>query len=488
LSAPFPSLPALARSVRTGAGTAAEILENALARVEASNDRLGAFLTVAADRAREEAAAIDAAVARGEDPGPLAGVPLAVKDNISTAGIRTTCASRLLQDFVPVYDATVVTRLRRAGAVILGKTNLDEFGMGSSNEASAVRPVVNPWAEDRVAGGSSGGSAAAVSAGLAAAALGSDTGGSVRQPAAFCGVVGYKPSYGYVSRYGLIAYASSLEQIGGFAGDVESLVLLHDTLAGADPRDATSVSRRSADRISSPDTGWRVGVAEGLLAYPGVEPAVAAGVSEAARLLGERGTRAKVVDLPDPERAVAAYYLIATAEASSNLARYDGVRYGRAEKGDGLEEMMRMTRARGFGTEVKRRILLGTYVLSAGYYDAYYGRAQRARHALRDAFAALLDEVDLILLPTTPTTAFPLGEKLQDPLAMYASDVFTVYANLVGLPALSLPIARDEQGLPVGVQLLAAPGGEDVLFAAARALEEARGPFPWAPRPGEEGA
>jgi len=458
-------------------------VEAALARIERMDGNLGAFLAVTADAARRDAAALDAAIARGETPGPLAGVPVAVKDNISTAGVPTTCASRVLEGFVPLYDATAVSRLREAGAILIGKTNLDEFGMGSSSERSSVRPVRNPWAPDRVAGGSSGGSAAAVAAGLSALALGSDTGGSVRQPAAFCGVAGYKPSYGSVSRYGLIAYASSLEQIGGFAGDVDSLALLHDVIAGADSRDATSVTHPSSE--VPPPARWRLGVAEGLLGYAGVESSVAAGVAAAAERLSEAGASRRPVELPDPERAVAAYYLLATAEASSNLARYDGVRYGNRREGSGLVEMMERTREEGFGPEVKRRILLGTYVLSAGYYEAYYGRAQRARDALRRAFASLFEDVDVILLPTTPTTAFALGERIEDPLAMYASDVFTVYANLIGAPALSVPMARDDAGLPVGVQLLAAPGREPLLFAAGRELEAARGPFPWPDREGE---
>jgi aspartyl-tRNA(Asn)/glutamyl-tRNA(Gln) amidotransferase subunit A len=460
------------------------VLETALARVERSQPQCNAFLTVTADLARRGADAVDRAAAEGTDPGPLAGVPLAVKDNIVTAGIPTTCASRILEGFLPAYDATAVARLRAAGAVLVGKTNLDEFGMGSSSEQSAAGPVRNPWARDRVAGGSSGGSAAAVAAGMAAASLGSDTGGSVRQPAAFCGVVGYKPTYGSVSRYGLVAYASSLEQIGGFAGDVASLSLLHEVLAGPDPRDATTEVLRSPGPVPPPPQ-WRIGVAEDLLAFPGVESDVAGAVTAAAGWLGGGGASRSRVELPDPERAVAAYYLLATAEASSNLARYDGVRYGHRVSGSGFAGTVERTRAAGFGAEVKRRILLGTYVLSAGYYEAYYGRAQRARDALRRAFAALFERVDLVLLPPAPTSAFPLGERIEDPLAMYASDVFTVYANLVGLPALSVPVALDGNGLPVGVQILAAPGREDFLFAAGRRIEEERGPFPWAPREGE---
>ena len=463
--------PLLAARVREGEVRAAEIAEASLSRIERENPRLGALLHVPSEKARRDARAVDARVAAGEDPGPLAGVPLVIKDNIVTAGIPTTAASRILQGHEPLYDATVVARLRNAGGVVVGKANLDEFGMGSSTENSGYIPARNPWNPQRVPGGSSGGSAASVAAGLAVLALGSDTGGSVRQPAAFCGVYGLLPTYGRVSRYGLIAFASSLDQIGPLARDVDGLELLFRVIAGADSRDSTS--RGDPTPPAEPRAGvrgLRVGFAASLLDRSGVEPAVSRAVGEAARSLERDGAILRQVELPDPDLAVATYYLLATAEASSNLARYDGVRYGIRVPGEELEAMIRRTRHAGFGPEVKRRILLGTYVLSAGYYDAYYLQAQESRTRIRRAFHALFESVDLVLLPTSPTVAFPLGERVLDPVSMYLADVFTVYANLAGLPALSVPAGRDADGLPLGVQLLASPWREDRLFRAARAL------------------
>jgi aspartyl-tRNA(Asn)/glutamyl-tRNA(Gln) amidotransferase subunit A len=461
----------LAARVRSGSVPAAHVVEESLARIAAENPRLGAVLHVAAGPARDAAQALDRKVARGDDPGPLAGVPVLLKDNISTAGIPTTAGSRILEGNIPLFDATVVEKLRASGAIVIGKTNLDEFAMGSSTENSGFAVTRNPWDPTRVPGGSSGGSAAAVASGMSVLALGSDTGGSVRQPASFCGVHGLLPTYGRVSRYGLIAFASSLDQIGPLARHADDVRILFEAVAGPDPRDSTSWPG------PLPATGasggpLRVGVAAGLLGRKGVETRVATQVEQAARVLEQRGARLSTVELPDPDTAVATYYLIATAEASSNLARYDGVRYGLRVPGDGLDGMMRRTRSTGFGREVKRRILLGTFVLSAGYYDAYYVRAQKSRARLRRQVLRLFESVDLVLLPTSPTTAFRIGDRVEDPLAMYLADVFTVYANLAGIPALNVPVGRDAAGLPVGAQLLAAPFREDLLFAAAKHLEE----------------
>jgi len=462
------SAPILADRVKKGEIRAAHVVEESLARIEAENPRLGAVLHVAAESARSAARAVDAAIGRGDDPGPLAGVPILLKDNISTIGMPTTAGSRILDGYLPLYDATVVEKLRGAGAILIGKTNLDEFAMGSSTENSAFGITRNPWDMTRVPGGSSGGSAAAVASAMTPVALGSDTGGSVRQPASFCGVYGLLPTYGRVSRYGLIAFASSLDQIGPLARDLGGIRAVFDAIAGHDPRDATS----------SPDSGMarrdgalRVGIAEGLLSRSGVETGVAARLNETAARLERGGARLVPVTLPDPDKAVATYYLIATAEASSNLARYDGVRYGLRVPGETVESMMRRTRSAGFGREVKRRILLGTFVLSSGYYDAYYVRAQKSRALLRRAFLQLFETVDVVLLPTSPTAAFAVGDRTEDPLAMYLADVFTVYANLAGLPALSVPAGRDAAGLPVGAQLMAPPFGEELLFAAAKHLE-----------------
>ena len=460
--------PALAARIRSGEVRAMQAVEESLTRIEAENPRLGAVLHVNAEAARQAACDIDQAILRGEDPGALAGVPVLLKDNISTRGIPTTAGSHVLETYRPLYDATVVEKLRGAGAILVGKTNLDEFAMGSSTENSAYGVTHNPWDPSRVAGGSSGGSAAAVAAGMTPLALGSDTGGSVRQPASFCGVYGLLPTYGRVSRYGLIAFASSLDQIGPMARDLSGLMTLFEVISDHDPRDSTSARVPPA---GVPHSGpLRVGVAESLLRRGGVETAVAARLDEAAQKLGKSGALLVPVELPDPDAAVATYYLIATAEASSNLARYDGVRYGLRVQGDGVESMMRRTRSAGFGREVKRRILLGTFVLSAGYYDAYYVRAQRHRERLRRDLLTLFERVDVMLLPTSPTTAFPVGARVEDPLAMYLADVFTVYANLAGIPALSVPAGRDAAGLPVGAQFLAPHFREDLLFAAAGLL------------------
>jgi aspartyl-tRNA(Asn)/glutamyl-tRNA(Gln) amidotransferase subunit A len=462
----------IADDVRAGRRPARDVVEEHLAAIEGREHEVHAFNLVLADQARAAAADVDRRVAAGEDPGPLAGVPVALKDNLATRGIPTTCSSRILENWRPPYDATVVTRLRGAGAVVVGKTNLDEFAMGSSTENSAFGPTRNPHDLSRVPGGSSGGSAAAVAAGFAALALGSDTGGSIRQPAALCGVVGMKPTYGLVSRYGLVAFASSLDQIGPFGATVADAALLLDVIAGHDPADSTSIGGPVAKVTPGLDEGvegLRVGIVAELA--HGMAPDVAGRLSEAAEALAAAGAKVDDVSVPALAYGLAAYYLIAPAEASSNLARYDGVRYGLRVEAPDVTAMYGATRAAGFGPEVKRRIMLGTYALSAGYYDAYYGQAQRVRTLVIQDFETAYAGVDLLLTPTTPTTAFPLGAKSDDPLAMYLSDECTIPSNLAGHPAISVPFGTGDDGLPVGVQLLAPALGEPVLFRAAAALE-----------------
>jgi aspartyl-tRNA(Asn)/glutamyl-tRNA(Gln) amidotransferase subunit A len=469
----------IARDVRAGRRTARDVVEEHLAAVDAREHELHAFNLVLAAEARASADEVDRRVAAGEDPGPLAGVPVALKDNLCTRGVPTTCSSRILEGWKPPYDATAVTRLRDAGAVIMGKTNMDEFAMGSSTENSAFGPTRNPHDPTRVPGGSSGGSAAAVAAGFAALALGSDTGGSIRQPAAMCGVVGVKPTYGRVSRYGLVAFASSLDQIGPLAATVADAALALEVLAGHDRADSTSLPQPAPSLCSVLDEGvdgLRIGVVRELLT--GIDPDVAARLSAAAAALEAAGAKVDEATVPAVALGLSAYYLIATAEASSNLARYDGVRYGLRVDGDDVTAMNGATRAAGFGAEVKRRIMLGTYALSAGYYDAYYGQAQRVRTlVIRDLEAAYAG-YDLLLAPTTPTTAFPLGAKTADPLTMYLSDVCTIPSNLAGHPAISVPYGRGDDGLPVGVQLLAPALGEATMFRAAAVLERSMAPGP----------
>jgi aspartyl-tRNA(Asn)/glutamyl-tRNA(Gln) amidotransferase subunit A len=465
---------ALAEQVRSGSVSAADVVARHLAAIDESDGAVHAFLTVLHDAARRQAAAIDELVAAGEDPGPLAGVPVAVKDNLCTRGVPTTCSSRILDGWCPPYDATVVERLRSAGAVVMGKTNLDEFAMGSSTENSAFGPTHNPYDSDRVPGGSSGGSAAAVGAGLVPLALGSDTGGSIRQPAALCGVVGMKPTYGTVSRYGLIAFASSLDQIGPFSATVADAALLFDVIAGHDPLDSTSLDRpapRSVENVGDGVEGLRVGLPRELV--DGVDPDVAAQVRRAAEVLSAAGATVTECSIPELAYGLPAYYVLAPAEASSNLSRYDGVRYGLRVDGDDVEAMMRATRAAGFGAEVKRRIMLGTYALSAGYYDAYYGQAQKVRTLIINAFADAYRHVDVLLGATTPSTAFPIGAKVDDPMAMYMSDVCTVPSNLAGHPAISVPFGADGDGLPIGVQVLAPALCEPLIFRVAAVIEAA---------------
>ena len=462
----------VARTVRTGERSARDVVEEHLAAIEAGNSRLHAFQHVMAAEARAAADDVDRRVAAGEDPGPLAGVPVALKDNLCTRGVPTTCSSRILEGWRPPYDATVVSRLRRAGAVAVGKTNLDEFAMGSSTENSAFGPTCNPHDPSRVPGGSSGGSAAAVAAGFTPLGLGSDTGGSIRQPAALCGVVGAKPTYGRVSRYGLVAFASSLDQIGPLASTVEDAALLLEVIAGHDPLDSTSVPETSPSLVADLGEGvegLRVGVARELV--EGADADVVARVEEAARALEKDGAVVDDASVPAAVYGLSAYYLIAPAEASSNLARYDGVRYGLRVDADDITAMYGATRAAGFGPEVKRRIMLGTYALSAGYYDAYYGQAQRVRTLIIRDFAAAYAEHDILLGATSPTTAFPIGAKTENPLTMYLSDVFTIPSNLAGHPAISVPYGTGDDGLPVGVQLLAPALAEPLLFRAAAVLE-----------------
>jgi aspartyl-tRNA(Asn)/glutamyl-tRNA(Gln) amidotransferase subunit A len=472
---PPPTALEVAADVRAGARTARSVVEGCLEAIAAREGEVHAFNLVLADEARARADDIDRTVAGGGDGGPLAGVPVALKDNLCTRGIPTTCSSKILQGWRPPYDATVVTRLTAAGAVVIGKTNLDEFAMGSSTENSAFGPTCNPHAPGRVPGGSSGGSAAAVAAGFAPLGLGSDTGGSIRQPAALCGVVGAKPTYGAVSRYGLVAFASSLDQIGPLAMTVADAAALLEVVGGHDPMDSTSLDRpspRLTDRLDGGVQGLRVGLVKEFTDLEGLAPDVAARVTAAAEALEKAGATVEEVSVPATLYGLSAYYLIAPAECSSNLARYDGVRYGyRHEGAMDIAEMYGRTRAEGFGAEVKRRIMLGTYALSAGYYDAYYGQAQRVRTLILRDFEAAYEHFDVLLGPTTPTVAFPLGAKTQDPLTMYLSDVFTIPSNLAGHPAVSVPFGTGEDDLPVGVQVLAPALGEPVMFRAAAVLE-----------------
>jgi aspartyl-tRNA(Asn)/glutamyl-tRNA(Gln) amidotransferase subunit A len=464
----------LAGAVRVGTTTARAATDAALAAIASGDGELHAFLHVDAEGARAAADRVDTLVAEGRDPGPLAGVPVALKDNLCTRGVPTTAASRILEGWVPPYTATVVDRLVAAGAIPVGKTNLDEFAMGSSTENSGFGPTRNPHDHDRVPGGSSGGSAAAVAADMVPIGLGSDTGGSIRQPAALCGVVGVKPTYGTVSRYGLIAFASSLDQIGPLTRTVADAALCLEVIAGHDPMDSTSLDEPALSVTAALDDGVdgrRVGLVRELV--DGAAPDVAAAVDRAAAALESAGATVVELSVPELRLGLSAYYLLAPAEASSNLARYDGVRYGLRVDGEDVTAMNVATRTAGFGDEVKRRIMLGTYALSAGYYDAYYGQALRVRTLVIRAFAAAYERCDVLLGATAPTTAFQLGSKTADPMAMYLSDVFTIPTNLSGEPAITVPFGTGADGLPVGVQLLGPARAEPRLFAAARVLEAA---------------
>ena len=468
----------LAAAVRSGERSARSVVEEHLETIRSGEPEIHAFNLVLADEALAAADEVDRRVAAGEDPGPLAGVPVALKDNMCTRGVPTTCSSRILEGWLPPYDATVVERLAAAGAVVVGKTNLDEFAMGSSTENSAFGVTRNPLDPTRVPGGSSGGSAAAVAAGFAPLALGSDTGGSIRQPAALCGVVGVKPTYGAVSRYGLVAFASSLDQIGPFARTVSDAALLLEAIWGHDPRDSTSIPEPAAgltEVLGRGVEGLRIGVIEELSGdgLEGIADDVRSRLGEAVSALDAAGATVETTSVPSTVYGLSAYYVIAPAEASSNLARYDGVRYGLRVDAPNAGDMNTATRTAGFGDEVKRRIMLGTYALSAGYYDAYYGKSQKVRTLIVQDFARAYEEFDLLLCPTAPTTAFPIGEKTADPMTMYLNDVCTIPSNLAGHPAMSVPFGVGDDGMPVGVQVLAPAMGERTMFQAAAVLEAA---------------
>jgi aspartyl-tRNA(Asn)/glutamyl-tRNA(Gln) amidotransferase subunit A len=473
-TAPGMSLRELGQAVVSGKVKAAELVSGYLERIAERNPKINAYLSVVDESAQRTAQDLDAAARRGDPLGPLAGVPIGIKDVIAIEGMSATAGSRILEGYAPPYTATAVRRLKEAGAVVLGKLNCDEFAMGSSNENSAYGVVRNPAALDRVPGGSSGGSAAAVAAEMAAATLGSDTGGSIRQPASFCGVVGVLPTYGRVSRYGLIAFASSLDRIGPFARTVEDAATMLGVIAGYDPLDATSSARPVPDYVAEcqrPVEGLRVGV-PGEYFAEGLDAQVKAAVEKAIESLRAQGCVITPVSLPHTRYAVPTYYVLATAEASANLERFDGVRYGyRAPGGKTLSEMYRETREGGFGREVKRRILLGTYVLSAGYYDAYYRKAQQVRRVLAEDFLKAFEKVDVIVTPTAPTPAFRIGEKTDDPVSMYLADIYTVTASLAGICGVSVPCGVSSEGLPIGAQVLGPHFGEGTVFRAARGIE-----------------
>ncbi|MFN7873217.1 MAG: Asp-tRNA(Asn)/Glu-tRNA(Gln) amidotransferase subunit GatA [Cyanobacteriota bacterium] len=466
--------------LRKGEVSARQLTESCLARIDSVDAQVHAFLEVTRERALADADRIDLARAAGQELPPLAGIPIAIKDNLCTRGIRTSCSSRMLADFVPPYESTVTERLWQAGAVLIGKTNLDEFAMGSSTETSAFGPSRNPWNPQRVPGGSSGGSAAAVAAGECVAALGSDTGGSIRQPAAFCGVVGLKPTYGRVSRWGLVAFASSLDQVGPFSHSVADSSEILQVIAGADPRDATCLTNPVPDYLGSldqPVKGLRVGIIRECLEAEGLDPQVKASVLAASSQLEKLGCELVDISCPRFNDGIATYYVIAPSEASANLARYDGVKYGLRSRddaaGESLALMTARSRAEGFGDEVQRRILIGTYALSAGYVDAFYRKAQQVRTLIRQDFERAFGQVDLLLSPTAPTTAFGFGAHNDDPLAMYLADLLTIPANMAGLPAISVPCGFDDQGLPIGLQLIGGVLQEATLLRLAHHYEAA---------------
>jgi aspartyl-tRNA(Asn)/glutamyl-tRNA(Gln) amidotransferase subunit A len=462
--------------LKTKAITAVELTRAVLDRIAAVDGKIGAYLTVDADGALAQAEAADRRLAEGNTT-PLTGIPLGIKDLICTRGLRTTCASKILRNYVPPYDATVITRLRNAGAVMVGKTNMDEFAMGSTNEHSGFQLTRNPWNTQHIPGGSSGGSAAAVAADMCLGALGSDTGGSIRQPASHCGVVGIKPTYGRVSRFGLVAFASSLDQIGPLGKSVTDCAIMLDAIAGHDPKDSTSVTRpvpEFADIDHAGLDGVVVGIPKEYSAAPGLDPQVGAAVEQAVKSIQSLGARCIEVTLPHTDHAVAAYYVIAPSEASSNLARYDGVKYGFRDKAQtDLLKMYRSTRSQGFGPEVQRRIILGTYALSAGYYDAYYGKASQIRTLIKNDFEKAFGSCDAILSPVAPTPAYPIGETLDDPLTMYLSDIFTLSANLAGIPGISVPCGFSDDGMPIGLQIMGRHFNEVALFKIARQFEQA---------------
>jgi aspartyl-tRNA(Asn)/glutamyl-tRNA(Gln) amidotransferase subunit A len=466
------SVVGIAADVSARRRSAVEVTREALERIAASDGAIGAFLEVTADQALAEARASDARVAAGESLA-LAGVPVAIKDNMWVAGRVATCGSKILQGYRPPGDATAIARLRREGAVFVGRANMDEFAMGSSTENSAFQQTRNPWDRERIPGGSSGGSAAAVASRMVPAGLGSDTGGSIRQPAACCGIVGFKPTYGRVSRYGLVAFASSLDQIGPLTVNVRDAARLYRVLAGEDPLDSTTAS----EGVGDPEGALECGIAGTKVGFlseadvEGLDAEVAANLAEARRALKDAGADVRDVSVPRAPAAIAVYYVVASAEASSNLARFDGVRYGPRADESSLLSLYVESRTAGFGPEVKRRILLGTFALSAGYYDAYYGQAMRARQLLLEDFERAFEEVDAIVCPTIPTPAFRLGEKVDDPLTMYLSDIFTVPASLAGLPAISVPSGLSRGNIPLGIQFMGRRFGEETVFAVARAFE-----------------
>ncbi len=460
--------------LRAGETTSVAAIASVFQRIDEVEEKVHAYINLMRDKALESAADADRRIKNG-DAGDLCGIPIALKDILCTAGFKTTCGSRMLHKFIPPYDATVVDALKRAGAVFVGKANMDEFAMGSSTETSFFGMTRNPWDIDRIPGGSSGGSAAAVAADECIASLGTDTGGSIRQPAALCGVVGMKPTYGRVSRYGLIAFASSLDQIGPFTKDVEDCAIMMNILAGYDPKDSTSVPHEVPNYKSflhRDISGWTVGIPREYF-MDGIDPEVLAAVKKAIKVIEATGARCIDVSLPHTEYCVAVYYIVAPAEASSNLARYDGVKYGyRAENCRDLLDMYKKTRSAGFGAEVKRRIMLGTYALSSGYYDAYYKKASQVRARIKEDFDNAFRRCDVIMTPTSPTPAFKLGEKTDDPLQMYLSDIFTISANLAGIPGISLPCGFTDQGLPIGVQFLAGHFEEEKLLQIAHCYEQ----------------
>ncbi len=477
MNVPTLTIAGIQEGLRSRQFSAAELASEALKFAAAENPKTNAYLLLSEERAIQAARNVDAALARGEDPGVLAGVPIAVKDVIVTKGLRTTCGSRLLEHFVPPYDATAVERMEKAGALIVGKANCDEFAMGSSNENSAFGPVRNPVAPDRVPGGSSGGSAAVVAQGTAVASLGSDTGGSIRQPASFCGVVGVTPTYGRVSRYGLVAFASSLDHIGPFARNVHDAALLLQVIAGRDARDATSAFAPVPDYRQSMQQdvkGLRIGLPKEY--FDGLGDETGLQIRKGIELLRSQGCEVVEVSLPHTQYAIACYYIICTAEASSNLARYDGVRYTtRSANAKTMIDMYRMTRGEAFGAECKRRIMLGTYVLSAGYYDAYYLKAQKVRALIAGDFQRAFEKVDALVTPVSPFPAFKLGEKLDDPIQMYLSDIYTITGDLAGVPCMSVPCGVTREGLPVGMQILTRHFDEPGMFRLAAAFERAGG-------------
>lgn len=474
----------LSEKLRKKECSAVEITRSVLEQIEKTEDKIGSFVTVCEEQALKKAEEVDRKIAAGEALSSLAGIPIGVKDNICTKDVLTTCSSKMLYNFVPPYDATVVSRLKQADAVIIGKCNMDEFAMGSSCETSYFKKTKNPWDPAYVPGGSSGGSAACVSAGEAVLSLGSDTGGSIRLPASYCGVVGLKPTYGSVSRYGLVAFASSLDQIGPLGRSVEDVANLYEVICGRDPMDATSAAREYgafAQKINRSVKGLRIGIPKEYFG-DGVEPEIKAAVLESVDRLVKEGAQMVSISLPSTDYALSAYYIISSAEASSNLARFDGVKYGyRAKDFTNLIDMYEKTRSEGFGDEVKRRIMLGTFVLSSGFYDAYYKRAKQMQQKIAQEYAEAFSQCDIILTPTSPSTAFRMGERTDDPLKMYAADICTVTVNIAGLPAISVPCATASNGLPVGMQMIGPKFSEQMLFDAAGCFENICGGFGVAP-------